>query len=152
MPILLKYLTIYALSTVKFILGPVLGLSYGFGVVETALLTLAGMMSTVYVFCYFGTGIRRLANRLFRKKKKKVFTYRNRKFVTLWFAYGVKGIAFFTPILLSPPFGTILANAFGGQKKDIIKWMWVSGTFFSFTITLILKYASWLISGFIYLP
>jgi len=152
MNLILKYLTIYALSTFKFILGPALGISYGFGVAETALLTLCGMMTTVYVFCYFGSGIRKLTHRLFKKRRKKVFTPRNRRFVRLWQQYGVRGIAFFTPILLSPPIGAILANAFGGQKNDIIKWMWIFGAFFSFLITLIMKYASWLISDFITIP
>ncbi|MEQ8546867.1 MAG: hypothetical protein RIC03_03100 [Cyclobacteriaceae bacterium] len=152
MNVFLKYLTIYAISTFKFILGPALGMSYGFGVLETALLTLAGMMTTVYVFSYFGLGIRKLTSRLFKRKRKKVFTPRNRRFVRLWQLYGVRGIAFFTPILLSPPIGAILANAFGGKKEDIIKWMWIFGTFFSFVMTLILKYASWLLSDFITIP
>lgn len=149
---LLKYLTVYALAGFKFIFGPTIGLSYGYSVLVTACLTLAGMMSTVYLFCFFGPQIRQFTIRLFGSKRKRVFTKRNRRFVKIWSRYGVKGIAFLTPILLSPPIGTILANAFGGHRKEIIKWMWIFGAFFSFLITYILKNASDLVRDLWFAP
>jgi uncharacterized membrane protein len=145
MPTPIKYLIIYTLSGLKIIFGPTLGMAYGFNVVETALISWLGMMTTVYILSYFGTEIRTLTVRVFGKKKqkKKVFTPRKRRFVKIWKTYGVMGIAFLTPVLLSPPGGTILANAFGGKREDIIRWMWIFGGFWSFTLTLLVKYASW---------
>ncbi|MEO9474254.1 MAG: hypothetical protein ABJG41_01925 [Cyclobacteriaceae bacterium] len=151
MPLILKYLIVYLLSAVKFIFGPSFGLSFGLSVPEICILTLAGMMSTVYLVCYFGPHIRKLTIRVFGKKKKRaVFSPRTRRFVKIWKKYGVKGIAFLTPLLLSPPGGTFLANAFGGKKPEIIKWMWVFGSISSVVLTLVLKYASWLVQDFIF--
>lgn len=148
---LLKYLTVYLLSAVKFILGPMLGLSYDLNVVTICLLTTGGMMTTVYVFSYFGHHIRNLSLRVFGPgKKKKIFTSKSRRFVRIWNKHGVKGIAFLTPLLLSPPIGTILANAFGGKKEEIIKWMWIWAIVSSVVLTLILKYAAWLIKDLIW--
>lgn len=144
---MLKYLVVYVLSAVKIIFGPTLGLAYGFSILETALVSLFGMMTTVYLISYFGPQIQRITHRIlrFRKKKRKIFSPKTRRFVRIWRKYGVPGVAFFTPILLSPPGGTFLANAFGGKRQEIIKWMWISGTFWSFTLTLLVKYASWLL-------
>lgn len=148
MPLILKYLIIYALSAVKIIFGPTLGLAYGFSILETTLLSLTGMMTTVYLFTYFGTQIRMVTNRIFRRRKRSPFSKKTRRFVKIWRAYGVPGIAFFTPILLSPPGGAILANAFGGKRKEIIKWMWIFGSFWSLVLTLMVKYASDLLHDF----
>ena len=148
MPTPLKYLVVYALSGLKIIFGPTLGMAYGFSVIETALISWLGMMTTVYILSYFGTEIRVLTVRIFGTRKKKVFSPRKRRFVKIWKTYGVLGIAFLTPILLSPPGGTILANAFGGKREDIIRWMWIFGGFWSITLTLIVKYASWLLNDF----
>ncbi|MFY0601208.1 MAG: hypothetical protein JXR03_16145 [Cyclobacteriaceae bacterium] len=150
MPLILKYLIVYLLSALKFILGPTFGLSFGLSWVEICILTLAGMMTTVYLICYFGDQIRVIFRRFFSSKKKKVvFSKKSRRFVKIWNTYGVKGIAFLTPILLSPPGGTFLAIALGGKKKEIIKWMWIFGGAFSLIFSLIMKYASWLIQDFI---
>ncbi len=149
MSLALKYVSVFLISCVKFILGPILGLSYGINIPVICILTTAGMMLTVYVICYFGEPIRSFFVRVFGKKKKKVFSPKSRRFVEIWNKYGIKGIAFLTPILLSPPGGTFIAIAFGGKKSDIIKWMWVSSAFFSVVLTLVMKYASWLLSDWI---
>ncbi len=132
---------VYFLSIFKFIFGPVLGLSYGFGVILTSIITTLGTVTAAVVFSFFGPQIRAFIA-LFRrnKKKKKVFTKKNRRFVKIWNKYGVGGIAFFTPILLTPIGGTILANAFGGKKSDIIKYMLLWSAFWSVSITYALKY------------
>ena len=142
MPLILKYLIVYALSSVKIIFGPTLGLAYGFSVIETIIVSVLGMMTTVYLLTYFGDAIRIIFRRFsFRKKNHKVFTKRKRRFVRIWTKYGVPGIAFFTPILLSPPGGTILANAFKGKSHEIIKWMWIFAILWTVILTLAVKYA-----------
>lgn len=147
MPLVVKYLIVYTLSALKIIFGPTLGLAYGFSILETTLLSLLGMMTTVYLVSYFGPQIQALTLKVFgpKKKKRKVFTPKRRRFVKIWRRYGVPGVAFFTPILLSPPGGAILANAFGGKRHEIIKWMWISGAFWSLILTLLVKYASWVL-------
>lgn len=131
---LLKYLSVYALSGVKFIFGPTLGLSYGFSVVITAILTACGMMTTVYIFTFFHKQLHGIVTR-FQKKDRKKFTKRNRQFVKIWSKYGVMGIAMVTPLLLMPVGGALLVNLFGGKKSEIIFWMWVSALFHAFVQT-----------------
>jgi hypothetical protein len=66
---------------------------------------------------------------------KKVFTKRNRKIVQLWKKYGLGGIALITPILLSIPLGTLIANSFVDNKKKIILYMFISLVFWSVLMT-----------------
>ncbi len=142
---ILIYLMIYGSSGFKFVFGPIIGASYGYSVFFTGTLTILGMMTTVYVFTYFGTYIRHFTQRVFRSKDKKVFTKKNRKYVELWLKYGVAGMSFLTPVLLSPLGGAILVNAFGGKKKDIIKYMWMSSIFWGYPMTWAVKFVGHLI-------
>lgn len=139
------YLLIYSSSGFKFVFGPIIGATYGYSVFFTGTLTILGMMTTVYIFTYFGTHIRHFSQRIFRSKDKKVFTKKNRKYVELWLKYGVAGMSFLTPVLLSPLGGAILVNAFGGRKKDIIKYMWMSSIFWGYPMTWAVKFAGHLI-------
>lgn len=141
----LTYLTIYASSTIKFIFGPSIGVASKANWILTSLCTALGMMTSVVVFSFFGQQIRGLFKLIFNQKKQRVFTKRNRRFVKIWNAYGVAGVAFFTPLLLTPIGGAILANAFGGSRSDIFKYMTLSALFWSFVITFVLFYARELI-------
>lgn len=138
---IVKYLTVYLASAVKFIFGPTLGVAFGFNVFVTGTLSILGTMTTVYILTYFGENIRNLSQKIFKPKKKKVFTKRKRKFVKIWKQYGIIGIAFLTPILLTPIGGTLVANALGCKKEDIFKYMWISSILWSYSITWILKFA-----------
>lgn len=143
---ILKYLLVYSSSTIKFIFGPTIGIAYGFNVFVTGSLTALGMMTSVYVFSFFGDKIKSLMAKFFGNKKRKRFTKKNRKFVQIWKRYGVLGVAVLTPILLTPIGGTVLVNAVGAKKEDIIKYMWMSCIFWSYTITWAVKFASEYIS------
>jgi uncharacterized membrane protein len=141
---LLKYASVFFLSGIKFIFGPTLGISYGFNVTITSVLTALGMMMTVYLLSYFGDYIHRMTVRILfsRRKKKKIFTPQNRRFVKIWRKYGLKGVAFLTPLILTPIGGTVLANAVGGSRKsEIFRWMWMSAVIWAFITTLAVKYA-----------
>ena len=145
----LKYLTIIALSTFKFVGGPLAGVGFGYSIVVTALCTFIGMMTTVILFTSFNKQINGLSKRFLSGKNKRVFTKKNRRFVKVWNQYGLKGVAFLTPLLLTPIGGTILANSFSSNKKLIIQYMAISGFFWSFVITTILFYFGNLIKSFL---
>ena len=66
---------------------------------------------------------------------KKVFTKRNRKLVRIWRKYGLFGIALLTPVFLSIPIGTIIANALVDNRKKIIIYMFFSVLFWSLAMT-----------------
>lgn len=149
MPELLKYLLVYALSGFKFIFGPTMGVAYGFSILETGALTTLGMMTTVYIISYFGPQIRAITVRLVGKRKKKPnFSPGRRRFVRVWKKYGIQGIAFMTPLLLTPVGGAFFANALGVNRRDIFKWMWIFGTFWAFVLSLLVKYAFDLLKTF----
>jgi hypothetical protein len=149
MDTLIQYVTVYLISAFRFFLGPTLGIGYGLNIVVTAALTTLGMMTTVYAFSYFSHAIHRIFQRGFSRKKQKVFTPRKRKFVKIWKAYGIKGVAFITPIILSPIIGAILCNAVGGNKNEIIKWMWISAGFWALFETTLIYFAGGLIRDLI---
>ena len=62
---------------------------------------------------------------------KKIFTPRNRRIVNLWRNFGLFGIAFLTPVLISIPIGTIFASRLIHNKKKIFLYMFISITFWS---------------------
>ena len=88
----------------------------------------------VLVLSIFGLGFRKWLDKLF-KRNRKLFTKRNRRFVTLWKKYGLFGVSFLTPVVFSPVIGTLLVHAFGGSKKKIITYMLISAVFWSFLLT-----------------
>ncbi len=129
--LLLKYLSVYLLSMVKFVAGPLAGLASGLSYLETVLFTASGMMSTVLLFTFFGKPLRGFLLRTLWKDKKR-FTKRNRRFVTIWKKWGMFGVCFLTPVIFSPIGGALLANLFGGPKKQIVLYMLFSAVFWGF--------------------
>ena len=137
---LITYITIYLLCMFKIIFGPTMGYAAGLHPLESVGLTVAGMMTTVVLFSFLGKRIRNKFMVLYFKPKK-VFTKRNRRFVKIWRKYGEFGIAFLTPILLSPPGGTLIAIALGGTPRKTIFYMFIWSVFWSFVITYAFYYA-----------
>lgn len=126
---LIKYLSVLITSMFKFLVGPLVGYQLRLSFFESFLMTLLGMMLGVLVFVYLGQQLKKhLIARFFQKK---LFSPRNRRLVRIWRRYGLIGIAFLTPILLSPPGGTLIAASFGEKKMKIIYYMFFSGLFWS---------------------
>lgn len=70
---------------------------------------------------------------------KKVFSPGSRKFVKIWRKYGLFGVAFLTPVVISIPIGTFIANAFEDNKKKIFLYMFLSILFWSLFLTSIFE-------------
>lgn len=139
MGLVLKYFSVYVLSGIKFIFGPALGIiAYDLPLVAVIILTALGMMTTIYLFTFFGDRIHSFFNRF--RKKKRIFTKRNRRFVKIWRKFGLKGVCFLTPLILTPPGGGLLVNILGTKKSQILKWMWISALFWSTIICLLVSY------------
>ncbi|MEQ8906607.1 hypothetical protein [Ekhidna sp.] len=143
----LKYFTVYFLSGLKFVFGPTFGVANDLPVIAIIILTALGMMTTIYLFTFFGDEIRGFIGRF--RKNKKVFSKKSRRFVRIWRKFGLKGMCLLTPLILTPPGGGLLVNLLGSKKKLILKWMWISALLWSTIITLVIKYAFWLIEDFI---
>jgi membrane protein DedA with SNARE-associated domain len=136
---ILKVATVYFSSMLKFIFGPLGGYAAGFSLVTTILVTVAGMMTVVLVFTFFGNWIREKIIRRFSKKRNK-FSARNRRFVTIWKKYGLIGVAALTPVIFTPIGGTLLAVSSGSPKEKIIFYMFISAAVWSVLLSVALYF------------
>ena len=126
---ILNYGAVYLGSMFKFMFGPLAG-AKNLTVWETALFTFLGMMTTVFILSLMKDEFRRkLIWRL--KRDKRLFTRKNRQMVRMWNRYGLRGVAFFTPIFFMPVGGSIIALSFGSKRQEILKYMAVSAMFWS---------------------
>src|SRR5690606_9975298 len=119
------------------ILGPVGGYAIKLNILTTIITTVAGMMTVVLAFAFFGDWLRmRFLNRLFRKRKK--FSELNRRFVLFWRNYGLADVAALTPIVFTPIVGALLAVSFGSPRDKLIIYMFISASFWSVALTLVI--------------
>src|ERR1051325_2930146 len=134
---LLKYSLVYLGSMVKFIAGPIVGAAHQLSVFETAVITILGMMTTVLIIMLIGGKTHAwLVNKLNMERR---FSNSSLRFKAIWENYGVPGIAFITPLLLTPIGGSILAVMLGGSRRKILKYMFASAIFWGFTISFIVE-------------
>jgi hypothetical protein len=125
-------LSVYLSTLIKFIFGPIGGKAAGLHIITTMVITVTGMMTVVLAFTYFGEFIReRIINR-FRRKKTVYEPTRKSGFLK---KYGLAGIAFLTPILLTPIGGTLLAVGLSSNREKIILYMLISACLWSIILT-----------------
>jgi membrane protein DedA with SNARE-associated domain len=132
---ILKAFSVYLSATFKFIFGPIGGKAAGLHVITTMVVTAAGMMTAVFAFTYFGEYIRaKILHRFFPKKEAAEKSPKKRSaFLT---KYGLAGIAFLTPIILTPIGGTLLAVSVSSNREKIIFYMLISACAWSVILTL----------------
>ncbi|MEX2233582.1 MAG: hypothetical protein WD824_15570 [Cyclobacteriaceae bacterium] len=118
----------------KFIFGPLGGYGVGLHPITTILTTVAGMMTVVFMFTFFGDWIRTKVFVRFRTKKTNLT--RAAKLEKIWKRYGLVGVALLTPVILTPIGGTLLAVSSGSPKEKIIFYMFVSASFWSVVISM----------------
>ncbi|MGB3184219.1 MAG: small multi-drug export protein [Cyclobacteriaceae bacterium] len=116
---------------IKFIAGPTMGPALGFTWIETVVVTILGMMTSVIIFTFFGKRIRAWYLKRKGGKKPKLFTRRNRRFVSVWKKYGIAGVAFFTPIIFTPIGGALLVSSLGGGVRKTLLYMLLSAIVWS---------------------
>jgi membrane protein DedA with SNARE-associated domain len=135
----LKILTIYMLTMLKFIFGPIGGYAARLNILITILVTIAGMMTVVLVLTFSGEWFKeKFLSRFFRKREK--FSARTKKFVTIWKKYGLVGVAALTPVILTPIGGTVLALSSGSSKNKIIYYMMISASVWSVILTAVVYF------------
>ncbi|MGF7218600.1 putative membrane protein [Spirosoma lacussanchae] len=132
-----KYLSVAIASTIKFAGGPLTGLALGLSWIETALCTIVGMMLSVIAITYAGAAIQLLSQRI-RKQTPKRFTRRTRLAVRIYKRSGLLGIAFLTPLILTPIGGTALAVSFRLGRGQILLYMLGSAVLWACVQTLAL--------------
>lgn len=132
---LAKIISAVGLSTFEHTLGGVpLAAGYGFSYWEVAIYTAIGGIIGVGFFLLLASSFQHTLRRWFpRKKKKKVFSRKNRFIVRVKRNFGLAGIAFLTPWFLSVPIGTFISfgiyknlkKVFLYQSASIILWSFV---------------------------
>jgi len=70
--------------------------------------------------------------------RKKIFTKTNRRIIRVKQRFGLAGIAFITPPILSTPLGAFLAERFYKDKKKIILYLSAATIFWGLALYLIL--------------
>ena len=135
----LKYLTVFLLSMVKFLGGPLTGVALGLPFGLTLGLTVAGMMTSVTLFSVIGAGASRWYARRARLRGKPVFSRQSRRTVRVFQRFGITGIAFLTPVIFSPIIGTVLATALGVPRATILLHMLWSSLLWGVVFTLVLS-------------
>ena len=121
-----KYISVILASTLKFLGGPIAGITLGLGWIETALCATVGMMITVTIAVFLGDYIIQL---FFKNSKKILFSKRTRYAVKVWKGFGIQGIAFLTPLIFTPIGGTFIALSFKVKRVNIFGWMLLSAVF-----------------------
>ena len=155
----IKVIVVILISSVKFVAGPsfaYLENEYPFTFFESVVYCVVGGMLGVWFFTFFSlelqigiNWIRRKILRAFNgtrlivrpgheedlvhpvNQQRKVFSKRSRRFVKLWRRYGMVGVSFLTPVILSIPVGTVVLNLFEDNKVRIFIYMFVSVLFWS---------------------
>ncbi len=132
-----KYVSVVVASTIKFVGGPLSGAALGLTWLETAACTTLGMMLSVVVIAYAGAALQTLRRR-YRAQPPKRFTKRTRFAIRIWQRFGLAGIAFLTPLILTPIGGTALAVSFGVERAKLLLYMLISGVLWAIVQTLAL--------------
>lgn len=137
-----KAVTVFLTSAVKFFLAPGSSVALGFGFWETVVLTTTGGISGFFFFFYAGKWViiqlGKLRDRIWGPPEKKRYIKMNRRvrmYVRVKNRFGLFGLAFFTPWLLSIPIGTMLAARFFPNNRYTIPAFITSVVFWSFVLT-----------------
>jgi membrane protein DedA with SNARE-associated domain len=127
---------VFVPSMLKLILGPLAGYGLKLNMFVTMIATVAGMMTVVTVIVYSGQIFRARIERFFER------TLKHGKVARFVEKYGLLGVAFFTPLILMPIPGALLALGFQAKhtKKEILLYMLISGSAWSVIFTLVIYF------------
>ena len=132
----IKCASVFLLSTVKFLGGPLAGTSMGMQFWLIWALTVAGMMTSVFVFSGVGGVWMKHRQKKRRLRREPIFTKRSRNIIKVFQKFGMGGIAFLTPVLLSPIGGTVIATLLGVPRQRILLHMLWSALLWGGALTL----------------
>jgi hypothetical protein len=132
---ILKAITlVFFPAMLKFILGPLGGYFGKLNIATTIISSVAGMMTAVTVITYSGDWVKK--HLLHRVAKPKDPNKPPGFFARLLTRYGLSGIAFFSPLFLTPIGGAILALSLNKPKGKILFAMFISAAAWAIIFTL----------------
>ena len=143
MEIVLKYLTVFALAAVKFMVAPASGFGLGLRFWEVLIITIIG--GFVGFLFFYNTANYFMALAYKRRHKKidekgfkatKTFTRTNKLIVKIKrFKFGYWLLIFLTPCILSIPLGSIIMAKFYSERKGTYARMFLSVVVLGFIYT-----------------
>lgn len=152
----LKLIQVLIISGVKFLFAPLISMGFGFGFMQTFVITATGgilgimfffflskwVMKQFYRYCpevmtYFtGKAKEEFSINCGRPSRpRKVFTWRNKTIVRVRGRYGFAGIIILTPVLLSIPIGSFLASKYYSKRRNVLLFMSISAVVWAFFIS-----------------
>ncbi len=124
-----KYLGLLGIATFKFMVAPFGGKPLNLSFIETYLACVAGaiLSATIFFFLSEYLIIKSIKKRQQKRKEakdmglpfpeKRNFTFTNKLIVKIKHVFGIYGICFIAPLVLSIPIGTIISVKFYGKDK-----------------------------------
>ncbi len=137
---IIEIIAVFLLSTVKFVFGAVpVALGLGFSFFKAVFVTSLGGCTGVVIFVFLSEWIMKKVKIRAAKMRleqpdaprKNMFTRKNKSIVKIKMKFGLIGIAFATPLLLSIPLGCFLAVRYFKDKPRIIAVMFGAILFWS---------------------
>lgn len=120
------FLSVMLISAVKMGAGGVpLAIALNLSFLETFLFTSVGAIAGMISFTYLSAWILKIFAIKFPKKisTKKNITRKNKLIINVKNRFGLIGVAFLTPLILSIPIGSFLAVRYFGNKPRIMIYM-----------------------------
>lgn len=151
----LKIISVFITCSFAFKIGfPTATVLFDYNFAETMLVACGGGIFGNVFFTYLSAVLLKALHN-FRVKhdlihRKKIFTSFNRRIVRVKNRFGLAGIAFITPILLSTPIGAFLAERFYKDKKKIIIYLSAATLFWGLSLYLLIflfhgSYRKWVL-------
>lgn len=152
MEILLKYLNVIVIASVKFFWATPYAYLFKLNQIETiVMIELGGLLGFLFFYAFFGFLLKELKlvwpliyyitprifkvrfeqwldGRRYKRLTANKFTRRNKLIARIRGKYGMPGIVLLTPVLLSIPFGAFLGIKYFRHRKSFIPWMLISIT------------------------
>jgi hypothetical protein len=146
----LHVITVLAAGVLKFLFSAIVSYRFGNSYMETVLLTATGGCLGTIVFYYGGTRVLEWFRRRHVRKRaraiargvapQRIFTRTNRTIVRIKRGYGVKGLAIFSPPILSIPLMSILAAKYFRHDRRTLPLMLSSVVIWSFVLSAAWKF------------
>jgi hypothetical protein len=158
---IIKILSLLLISSVKFIWAfPVAQYEYHLKIFETIIITCSGGIIGILFFAFLSDIIIRLWFKFYHKsinhhlalkiipefmrrkntEQKLIFTRKNKRYIKVKQKFGIIGISFLTPVLLSIPIGTFIAIRFYKRKPSTLIYLTSSVILWSLIISFSMFY------------
>lgn len=137
----LKVLEVGLIASVKFLFAPFEAERYGMNFRDSFLITTGGGAFGIFVFYFAGHYISEWWKRNTAKVKsfftrrpitdftgenRRIFTRGNKRIIRIKNKFGLAGIAFITPCLISIPIGTLVAVGIYRKRRPVLLYLLIS--------------------------